>query len=223
MKERSGDFSGIDSSLIAAAHELKSPVAFIRQLALELEMDARLDQREQLQQLILTSERSLRLTTSLTRYRQLNESLDYLETEPVNVQQLCEEVAHELWPLFKAHGRDIEVDRRRAAPLAIANRDLLRRILLHFGDNALQYAAAGAALFRIQKQASAIRVGLRDNGPATPTTAGPLTGRPASSGLGLMISSQFAARMNGTIGSVRHRDGMTFYVQMLPSEQLSLL
>ena len=223
MNERSGDFATFDSSLIAAAHELKSPMALIRQLALELEADALPEQREQLQQMILTSERSLRLTTSLTRYKQLNESLALLEVEPINPQQLCEEVAHELWPLFDAHGRTIEVDTRRAPPLVVANRDLLRRILLHFGDNALQYAHSGRAQFRIQQSTSGVRVGLRDDGPIAPTAKTPLIGRPASSGLGLQLSAQFAGMMNGTIGSVRHQSGMTFYVQMLPSEQLALL
>ena len=55
------------------------------------------------------------------------------------------------------------------------------------------------------------------------TAKTPLIGRPASSGLGLQLSAQFAGMMNGTIGSVRHQSGMTFYVQMLPSEQLALL
>lgn len=212
-----------ESSVIAAAHELKSPVALIRQLALELEATALPEQKEQLSQLILTSERSLRLTTSLTRHRQLNESLAFLETEPINAQQLCEEVAHELWPLFAAHGRRIEVDTRRAAPLVVANRDLLRRILLHFGDNALQYAHSGVAQFRVQRHRSGVRVGLRDDGPIVPVTNEPLVGRPMSSGLGLQLSKEFADMMNGTIGSVKHHTGMTFYVQMLPSEQLSLL
>lgn len=223
MKERSGNFAIVDSSILAAAHELKSPVALIRQLALELEAAASQEQKERLQQIILTSERSLRLTTSITRHRQLNESLALLETEPVNVQQLCEDVAHELWPLFTAYGRRIEVAVRRSAPLVVANRDLLRRILLHFGDNALHYAHSGTAKFQIQKQRSSVRVGLRDDGPIAPTAKKPLTGRPASSGLGLYLSQEFATMMNGTIGTIRHKGGMTFYVQMLPSEQLSLL
>ena len=208
---------------MAAAHELKSPVALIRQLALELETEASAAQKELLEQMILTSERSLRLTTSLTRHGQLNESLAFLDTEPVNAQQLCEEVAHELWPLFKAYGRTIEVDTRRAAPLVVANRDLLRRILLHFGDNALQYAQSGAAQFRVQRHKDGVRVGLRDDGPITPNAQSPLVGRPASSGLGLQFSKDFAQMMNGSIGNVRHKKGMTFYVHMLPSEQLSLL
>ncbi|NLA42662.1 HAMP domain-containing histidine kinase [Candidatus Saccharibacteria bacterium] len=223
MKKWSGDFAISDSSLIAAAHELKSPVALIRQLALELDLNARSDQKDILEQLILTSERSLRLTTSLTRYRQLNESLNVLNTEPVNAQQLCEEVAHELWPIYKAHGRSIEVAERRSSPLVVANRDLLRRILLHFGDNALQYSHSGKVLFRVNKSLSGVRVGLRDDGPTSPDVKNPLIGRPASSGLGLMISSRFAEMMDGSIGSVRHRNGMTFYVQVIPSEQLALL
>lgn len=223
MKERSGDFAMVDSSIMAAAHELKSPISLVRQLALELEVTASSQQNELLRQIILTSERSLRLTTNLTRYRQLNASLGQLDMEPINAQQLCEEVAHELWPLFRAYDRRIEVERKRRAPLVIANRDLLRRILLQFGDNALHYTNSSAVTLSSHKTGSGIRVGVRDGGPTSPVPKNPNIGRPASSSLGLMLAKQFASMMNGNVGDIRHRSGMTFYVEMLPSEQLSLL
>ena len=47
--------------------------------------------------------------------------------------------------------------------------------------------------------------------------------RPESSGLGIYVASQFARAMNGQIGLIRHRDGLTFYVEMPISRQLSLL
>lgn len=211
--------------IIAAAHELKAPVALMRQLALELESSSNLS-REQiniLQQLIFSAERSLRLTTSLTKSERLaNEGLFF--SEPVNAQQLCEEVAHELTPLYKAHDRDIVVDARRRPPLVVANRELLHSILLHFGDNALHYANTKQAAFSVSQAAGRVRVGLRDHGLVSPkNTAATLVGRPHGSGLGLKIAEQFAKAMDSSVGVTRHRNGMTFYVRMLASEQLSLL
>lgn len=216
--------------VVAAAHELKSPVALIRQMALSLEMADISDEksyREYLHRIVLTSEKSLRLTESLTHAESLNTNL--FITEPVNVQQICEDVAHELTPLYKAYGRDIIVKKRRALPLAVANRDLLRRILLNFGDNALHYADGSGAEFKAVSIGGKVRVGLRDFGPV-------LTGlniasqhqqqrvyRPESSGLGLIIAERFAGVMNGKLGTVRHRNGMTYYVDILQSEQLCLL
>ena len=47
--------------------------------------------------------------------------------------------------------------------------------------------------------------------------------RPESSGLGIYVANQFARAMNGRIGLIRHRDGLTFYVEMPISRQLSLV
>ena len=49
-------------------------------------------------------------------------------------------MAHEFTPLYTASGRTIRVTSRYRPILAVANRDLLRRIILNFADNALHYA-----------------------------------------------------------------------------------
>ena len=189
-----------------------------------------------LRQITLTSERALRLTTDLTRSARLEDSL--FELEPLNPQQLCEEVAHELAPLYEAKGRQIRVATHRRPLLAVANRDLLRRIILNFGDNALHYGDSNAPVeIRAQSREGGqnIRIGVRDYGPAVPadvwkrlqdnlgTQAQVLHARPQSSGLGLYVAGQFAGAMQGSIGATRHRDGATFYVDMNASMQLSLL
>ena len=208
--------------LVAAAHELKAPVALIRQLALELESYAEASlHSELLRQIILVSERSLRLTTSLTRATSLQDQTLF-PIEPVNAQQLCEEVAHELSPLYSAHERTLEVKTRRSPPVVIANRELLRRILLQFGDNALHYAGDQPVVYGTWLQRDRVQVGLRDFGIHT-TRGAQITGRPHSSGLGLQLVEVFAHAMNGSFGVTRHRTGMTFYVDMQASEQLSLL
>jgi K+-sensing histidine kinase KdpD len=226
------------SSLVAAAHELKSPLALIRQLSLLLESgDVSIAERQRmLGQITLTSERALRLTSDLTRSTRLDDALFTLE--PINPQQLCEDIVRELTPLFNAHGRDVRVATRKHPLLLVANRDLLRRIILNFSDNALHYADTNAAV-QIQIKAlhhgQVIRLGVRDFGPALSSdiwkslqaklqsAPQPVHARPQSSGLGLYIASQFAHAMKGTIGVTRHRDGATFYVDLRASHQLSLL
>lgn len=224
-------------SVIVAAHELKAPLTLIRQLALSLESGTSLESSETqklLRQITLVSEKALRLTTDLTRASRLEESLFTLE--PLNPQRICEEVAHELTPLYRAHGREIRVGSVYRQLLAVANRDLLRRIILNFGDNALYY---GAERTPVELQAGicrgAIRIKVRDFGPAIPvdlwgqlqaslgTNRQPLHSRPQSSGLGLFVAGQFAQAMRGRIGAIRHHDGASFYVDLMRSSQLSLL
>ena len=224
--------------IVAAAHELKAPLALVRQLALGLEQGQYDNQETQclVRQIILTSERGLRLTNDLTRTSRLEDSLFTLE--PINARQLCEDVAHELTPLYKARGRELQVAAGRRQLLAVANRDLLKRILINFSDNALHYADSNAPVViqtSLRREGEQVRLAVRDHGPALPTDVWqrlnrhlgtapqPLHNRPASSGLGLYIAGQFASAMQGTIGATRHRDGVTFYVELLASQQLKLL
>ena len=155
--------------LVAAAHELKAPLALVRQLALQLQDDtlSSAEHDRLTHQMVLTSERALRLTTSVTKAARLEDAL--FEVEPINPEQLCRDVVTELTPLFAAYDRKVTIEARRHPLLLVANRDLLRRILLGFGDNALHYSQPGTAVhMQIQafKKAGVVRVGVRDFGPA---------------------------------------------------------
>jgi len=236
--KQDGSLFGDLSFVVAAAHELKAPLALVRQLSLALEADglSDIDKQRMLRQIVLTSERALRLTTDLSRSSRLEDSL--FDVEPLNPQQICEDVVHELLPLYAAKGREIRVASHHRSHLVVANRDLLRRIMLGFGDNALHYADSTVPVeLRANscENGSKIRLAVRDYGPAVPvdiwerlqaqlgTGAQTLHARPGSSGLGLYVAGQFAAAMHGKIGATRHRDGATFYVDLNASTQLSLL
>lgn len=223
---------------VAAAHELKSPLALIRQLALSLERGelSAADAEQMARRITLTSERALRLTTDLTRASRLEDSLFTLE--PLNPVSLCEEVVDELTPLYAAKGRSITLEKRSRPLLGLANRDLLRRILLGFADNALHYGRGDEPVVisaSLHDRGNRIRLGVRDYGPSVSprvwkslesslgVSAQPLHDRPESSGLGIYIARQFAEAMDAEVGATRHRDGATFYVDIGVSSQLRLL
>lgn len=229
--------SWLESLSFVAAHELKAPLALIRQLALELEASNYTDVERAVlsQRITLTAERALRLTTDLTKARRLEDALFTLE--PVDATSVCSEAVDELQPLYCAHGKRLEIQSKSRRSLTIANRDLLRRIILNFADNALHYSA-GSSPVTISVQAlngdERVRIGVRDFGPAVPARAWrmlkqglkeplPLHNRPGSSGLGMFVASEFAAAIGGQIGAIRHRDGATFYVDVPASMQLRLL
>ncbi len=221
-------------AIITAAHELKSPLALVRQLSLALQSGDCSDRDAAIiaERITLTSERALRLTSDLTRAARLEDS--FFELEPVNPLTLLEDVAHELSPLYRAKGKVLQVAPRRYSLLAVANRDLLRRILLNFADNALHYSAPETP---VTLTASAIETGervrlsVRDFGPALPANIWSGAGgashaihaRPESSGLGLYISKQFASQMGARVGATRHQDGATFFIDLSASTQMRLL
>lgn len=222
---------------VAAAHELKAPLALIRQLALQLDAQAETDsQRRLAQRMTLTAERALRLTTDITKASRLEDALFALE--PLNPEQVCKDIVAELGPLFLAHGRTLAVKTRRHPLLLVANRDLLRRIIANFSDNALHYTEPGTVVHMqvtALKKSGMVRIGVRDFGPAVSAdmwkqlqerlAVAPQSvhARPQSSGLGLYLAAQFAEAMQGTVGAVRHKDGATFYVDLHASSQMSLL
>ena len=229
----------VDTPLfITAAHELKSPLALIRQLSLTLETGECSDgeAREIARQITLTGEKALRLTTNLTKTVRLEDALFTLE--PLNPLVVCNEVVRDLAPLYRAKGRELRVKVRRKPLLGLANRDLLRRILTNFADNALHHTESDGVVVvtaTAYDHGQRIRVGVRDYGPALPSAfwrsldgssksnAQLLQARPESSGLGIYIAKQFAQAMQAEIGTIRHRDGATFYVDLYSSMQLRLL
>lgn len=226
-------------SVVAAAHELKAPLALMRQLLFRLASPDLSDTARDVlvTQALLTTERGLRLTGDITKAARLEDGALFT-LEPINPEQICRDVVAELTPLFEAHGRSVEVKGRRHPLLLVANRDLLRRIVLGFSDNALHYSQPGTPVhlqITALKQAGMVRIGVRDYGPALSSdlwrslqkkiklAPQPVHARPESSGLGLMLAQQFAEVMNGSIGVVRHKDGATFYVDLQASTQMSLL
>ena len=224
-------------SIVAAAHELKSPLALMRQLSLMLESEtlSKDEQKRMLRQITLTSERAIRLTSDLTKSTRLSGAM--FELEPINPHQVCRDIVHELTPLFKANGREIKLASRKSQLLLVANRDLLRRIIINFSDNALNYSDNKSSVeikIELCDSGRTVRLGVRDHGPALPIsllnmlksnsfTPTQIQARPQSSGLGLYIVNQFANIMNGKVGVKKHRDGSTFYVDLQASRQLSLL
>ena len=227
---------GMLDPAVVAAHELKSPLALVRQLTLELQT-AQLDEvkrRQLTEQILLTSEKALRLSTNLTKSSQLQEEL--FPSEPINVVELCREIDYELGPMYRAYERRLRYRSNRLMPLAAANHELLRRIVAGFVDNALHYGDEQGVVelyTQLLREKDLVRIGVRDHGPKLSSStlrqiksgnvSMPSRQRPASSGLGLHIAHRFAEVIHGKIGAIRHHDGSSFYIDIPVSKQLSLL
>lgn len=222
---------------LIAAHELKSPLALVRQLALTLG-DEKISATEKnliAHKIQLTAEKAIRLTSDLTKISNMEGAL--FDLEPVNPIQICKDVIIELKPLMKLHNKEINLRHSKSHPLLmVANRDLLRRVIINFADNAIYYSEDSEIEMAVKslKKTQQIRVSLRDKGPnidlkqfnsfvKNSFKVKKITTRPESSGLGIYLANRFANAMNGKIGIKRHKDGVTFYVDLDASRQMSLL
>lgn len=222
---------GALDSMVVAAHELKTPLATMRQLSLELDRYSETaDIRRIAQQIQLTAERSLRLTQDLTQASHLQGELFPLE--PLSSRRVLASVAEELLPLYGAHERRLEIRMPRTLPIIVSHFDLLRRILVNYADNALHYANEEGVVIlegRMLRRQDHVRFGVTDGGPRLQNKRSQRSrlqsdyGRPAASGLGLMIADSFAEAIGATTGIAQKRNGVSYYIDVPISKQLSLV
>lgn len=221
------------NGILVAAHEMKAPLALMRQLALCLDPEDPNEVREYQQKLISVSERTLKQVSDLSKAARLEDGL--FEMEPVAVRSVCDEVESELNSLFRLNSKKLELKYTNKSRLVIANHDLLYSIIYNFCVNAIKYSTADSiSRLVVKDQKGHVRVSVRDFGPALPTKIykklatnslnAPvnISFRPDSSGLGLFIATKFANFMHANIGAIRHRDGTSFYVELPISNQASL-
>jgi len=230
--------------LLAAAHELKTPLAVIAYLAAALRdpSQALSDSERQtyLERISLSTERMSRLVEGFTQAYRLgsdHNQLSLLGLEPVNVMVVCEEVAHELQPLARQLDQTLIVHSRARSPLAVANRQLLTSVLMNLLDNAIKHNPPRSVVnLQVMTHGRHVRSSIQDNGAEISRhdllrlrgrfgkELQPLSGRSHSSGLGLYIAAQLSRAMGGQLGAIcHHKVGATFFADLERSAQLSLV
>ena len=221
------------NSVFVAAHELKSPLSLLRQLALSMDFDDEKSLKKTQSRMIQVSERALRQVNDLTKINRLEDGLFTLE--PVSIHAVCDEVTSELRYLYRANHRDISEKYTNKSRLVIANHDLLHSVIYNFCSNAMHYSDENTkAEISVRDKKGRVEIVVRDFGPALPTKIWKemkrgwineptsVAMRPGSSGLGLYIASKFSRYMNGEISAVRHRDGTSFTLVLPISTQATL-
>ena len=216
------------------AHELKAPLATLRQLALAFPTSDDKKSNHLRAEMISVSERALKQVNDLAKLARLEDGL--FEMEPIAIRALCDEIKREMDYLFSYHKRGLNLKYKNKSPLVTANRDLLSSIIYNFLVNAIRYSTEETkTILSISDSKNRIRVDIRDFGPALPTKiwrnlkSGNLVEptsismRPDSTGLALYIATKFSRYMNATVGATRHRDGTSFYIDLPISKQASLL
>lgn len=218
--------------ILVAVHELKAPLAVLRQLALSFdEMDAKGEHIRN--EMISVSERAIKQVNDLAKVKRLEDGL--FAMEPVAIRPVCDDVTKELMHLFKYNQRDLSIRYSNRSQLVVANRDLLRSVVYNFLLNAMHYSGEETrSELNVHDNREYVRVSVRDFGPALPKDVWremqrgfvekptSIAMRPGSSGLGLFIASRFSRYMNANVGAVRHRDGTSFFVDLPKSKQASL-
>ena len=191
--------------ILVAAHELKAPLAVLRQLALSFdEMDIRGEHIRS--EMISVSERAIKQVNDLTKIRRLEDGL--FAMEPVAVREVCDAVSRELEYLFHYNRRDLYIKYSNRARLVTANRELLYSVVYNL-LNAMHYSGDETRAELVVRDAKdKVKIEIRDYGPMLPIDVWremkrgwvkkptSIAMRPGSSGLGIYIASKFSRYMN---------------------------
>ncbi len=224
--------------LVAAAHELKTPLAIISHLAAALEDEALsspIERQASLRRIQLSAERTIRLVQGLTTSYRLDGQLT-LDLQPVNIGQVCEEVAHEMLPFARMQQQTIQLELGHKAQLVVGEQELLHSVLFNLLDNAIRHTPPQASIrMHLRRRTEVVRVCVQDDGPGLRSSdmtrlqqrlgkqVQPIITRSSGSGLGLFIANQLASAMGGRVGVGRVESGADFHVDLLHSAQLSLI
>ncbi|MBR3386570.1 HAMP domain-containing histidine kinase [Candidatus Saccharibacteria bacterium] len=219
-------------AILVAAEELKRPLVDLRQLALSFVGAGTQDERVR-DEMLSVSDRAIRQVNDLMRLRRLEGAM--FEMEPVAVRVAVNEVMRDFYELFTYNRRRVEVKCNTRMPLVMANKEMLKSVVYNFLVSAT-FCKSDTINSRLIVQSSKdkVKITVRDYGPAlmlgtwrkmqSGVMEMPLVAsmRPGTSGLSLFIASRMAQLMNGRVGAVRHKDGASFYVELLESRQARL-
>ena len=213
------------------ARELKRPLLELRQLALGFDGSGPEDEKIRAE-MVAVSERAMRQVDDLTKFQELANG--GFEMGPVAVRALCDDVIREVSALFGRKKCEMEVKYANKTRLVNANPELLKSVVSNLVLNAVEYDAEDLKTrFLVRESRGKVEIRVRDFGPALPMDVwqevkGDLTSpreiamRPGSSAVGFYIASKFSKYMKAEVGAVRHNDGVSFFVKLPTTRQMSM-
>ena len=213
------------------AQELKRPLLELRQLALGFDGNGVDDEKIRLE-MVKVADQAMRQVDDLTKIRRLNDG--GFEMGPVAVRALCDDVMKEIAKLYTGQRCEVVVKYSNRSRLVNANPELLKSVVFNLVLDATKYIDVDArAELKVRESKGKVEINVRDFGPALPMDVwrevqGNLRApreiamRPGSSALGLYIASKFSKYMNAEVGAVRHNDGVSFFVKLPVTRQMSM-
>jgi signal transduction histidine kinase len=227
LDELKGEF------VATVSHELRTPLAAIygsAQTLLRDDIEIDEDKRLRLLQVIAQeSERLSRVASDILLANRIDSGRLQLETTPLEVARLAEEVVDQLRSCF-ADREDVTLELAAADPRAFVagDEDKLRQVLINLVDNAVKYSPDGGAVeVRVEQSGTNLRVSVSDEGLGIPhgeqqrifgkfyRVDPQLSRGVGGTGLGLYICRELVRRMDGRLTvSSREGDGSTFVVEL---------
>jgi PAS domain S-box-containing protein len=217
--------------LASMSHELRTPLNAVLGFAQLLQRDRKEPlsgrQAERIDHVLRGGEHLLRLIDEVLDLARIEAGTITISAEPVDLDEVIEEVASTLEPIALRHNVTLSHARGSTSGLrVVADRTRLAQILMNFGSNAIKYNKPGGHVtFKIARDDGA-RISVVDNGIGIPEDkrakifepfhrAGQETGPIQGTGIGLAISKRLAELMRGKVGFTTESDkGSEFWIEV---------
>jgi hypothetical protein len=145
--------------------------------------------------------------------------------EPVAVRGIVEEVMADFGQFWRLTGEQPVRSVPREQILVDANRRILKCFLSSLLTESLQFGVPGRLFAR--KNGGLVQIGVRDFGPSLPRgfecREGQVLPLRPKSGSVFLVLHELAHGMNVDLKMISHRDGASFFVELLGSRQARLL
>ncbi|WP_241772699.1 ATP-binding protein [Stenotrophomonas pictorum] len=218
--------------LATLGHEVRTPMTGVlgmSELLLSTELDER--QRGYTEAIHRAGEHLLRLVNDALDLARIEAGKLELQQQPLDLQQLLEEVCALMEPLAQRRGLEFRVDSSVPALTQVDGDAMrLRQILLNLLSNAIKFTGQGSVVLQVSLQdgGRGVRFDIRDTGPGInfeqrkrlfrrfeQADGARTAARYGGSGLGLAICNELVSAMGGSIevDSVPGR-GTCFSVQL---------
>lgn len=211
--------------LATVAHELRTPLSYIRgytqALAEGLVSDP--EERERYQKIVQDEAvRVGHLVDDLLDLAQMDEGQMAFERVPLDIRLPAEQAAATVRPLAKERGVTLLVDLPPNLPTPLADGGRIQQVLFNLLDNALRHTPAGGTVrVSARAEASGVTVRVDDTGEGINPALGPLIferfqGRPAGGrGLGLAVVRSIVRGHGGQVGvESKPGEGASFWFRL---------
>ena len=172
--ERAEELNDLKSSFVSiVSHELRTPLTTIRsyvEALLEHVGGSNVQAQEKFLHVVDDASRKLeRLIDSILELSQLESGRFRMNREPMNVPELIDECIGLLRPSAEEKGITLGAEPVRRDLIVEADRNLLRRVLLNLGGNAIKFTPDGGRVtFRAQPSERFVRLTVEDTGVGIP-------------------------------------------------------
>jgi len=213
-KSLAEDASHTKSRFLAnMSHELRTPLTAIlgysEMLAEDAAAEGRQEPEQDLRRIHDAGRHLLRLIDDVLDLSKVEAGRTVLQTEPIDIPTLIEDVATTVQPLAASHGNELAVKSQPGTLVSDPTR--LKQVLFNLVANAARFTKDGRVALEAECHASEVVFRVRDNGIGmTPEDLskvfepfvqadGTSTRRFGGTGLGLAIARQFTELMGGSL------------------------